>query len=159
METELALSEGPFQSGDELAPGGPGQDGVGQEEAVRGAEPAGVVERESAGRHDAMDMGMVLELLIPGMEHTEETDMGAQMFRITGNFEQGFGTGTEQQTVEEPRVLQDEGRQANRPGPRCSPWFWAAAGDAGAGSERRPAAVMCVPRAPPFRDTNRAAPQ
>ena len=111
METELALSEGLFQSGDELAPEDPGQDGLGQEEAVRGAEPAGVVEGESAGRHDAMDVGMVFQLLIPGMEHTEEADMGAQMFPITSNFEQGFGAGMEQQTVEEPGVLPGQGRQ------------------------------------------------
>ena len=116
VETDLALSEGLFQSGDELAPEDPGQDGVGQEEAVRGAEPTGVVERESAGRHDAMDMGMVLQLLIPGMEHTEEADMGAQIFRITSDFQQGFGTGTEQQTVEEPGVLPGQGRPLMREG-------------------------------------------
>jgi len=38
-----------------------------------------MVEGESAGRHNAMDMGMVLEFLIPGVEHAEETEMGAQM--------------------------------------------------------------------------------
>jgi hypothetical protein len=35
-----------------------------------------MVEGESAGRHDAMDMGMVLQFLIPGVEHAEETEMG-----------------------------------------------------------------------------------
>ena len=83
---------------------------------MRGAEPAGVVERESAGGNDAMDMGMVFQFLIPGMEHAEEADLGAEMFGIASDFEQGFGAGTEQQTVEELLVLQGQRRQLMRQG-------------------------------------------
>jgi len=36
-----------------------------------------MVEGESAGRHDAMDMGMVFQFLIPGVEHAEETEIDA----------------------------------------------------------------------------------
>ncbi len=116
METELALGEGPFQSGDELAPKDPSQDGTGKKEAGRGGKPTGMVWGESAGGNDAMDMGMVLQLLIPGMEHTEEANLGAEMFRMGSDFEQGLGAGAEQQIVENLLVLQSQGRQAMREG-------------------------------------------
>ena len=38
------------------------------------------------------------------------------MFGIASDFEQGLGTGTKQQAVEEPLVLQGEGRQPMREG-------------------------------------------
>jgi hypothetical protein len=75
-----------------------------------------MVEGESPGRHNAVDMGMMFQLLIPGVEHAEETDVGAKMLPMASDFEQGFGTGTEQQTIEELLVLQGEGRQLVREG-------------------------------------------
>jgi len=56
----LAVGEGLLQSVDELAAKGPSQDVAGKEEAGMGSDPTGVVRGESAGRNDAMDMGMVL---------------------------------------------------------------------------------------------------
>ena len=38
---------------------------------------------------------MVLEVLSPGMEHAEQTDVGTQMLRVARNLEQRGGTGTE----------------------------------------------------------------
>jgi hypothetical protein len=73
-----------------------------------------MVEGESAGSHDAMDMGMVFQFLIPGVEHAEEADMGAQM--VPSDCEQGFSTSTEQQTVKELLVLQGERHQLVREG-------------------------------------------
>jgi hypothetical protein len=59
-----------------------------------------------------MDMGMMLQLLIPTMEHAEEADFRAQMSGITRHFEQRFGTGLEQQIVDDLLVLQ---RQSGEP--------------------------------------------
>ena len=56
-------------------------------------------------------MGMELEFLIPGMEHTEEADLGAEMFGIASDIEESFGTGLQQQMVQDFLVLQGEGRQ------------------------------------------------
>ena len=36
-------------------------------------------------------MGMMLELLIPGVQHAEEADLGAEMSGIAGDFEERFG--------------------------------------------------------------------
>ena len=64
-------------------------------------DPVGVIQRESTGWDHAMDMGMMLEPLIPGVQHAEETDLGAQMSGIASHFEQGCGAGAEQQVVDD----------------------------------------------------------
>jgi hypothetical protein len=56
----------------------------------------GVIERQPTGGDDAVDMGMKLQLLIPGMQHAEEADLGSEMAGCAGNLEEGFGTGLEQ---------------------------------------------------------------
>ena len=48
---------------------------------------------------------MVLEVLSPGMEHAEQTDIGSKVLRAASDFEQRGGTGTEEQVVEELLVL------------------------------------------------------
>ena len=63
-----------------------------------------------------MDMGMSLQLLTPSMQHAEEPDLRPEMLGIASDFEQGFGTGTKEQAVEEFLVLQGEGRQPMRKG-------------------------------------------
>ena len=61
-----------------------------------------------------MDMRMMFQLLTPGMQNAEEADLGAEMFGIPGDFDQGFRAGTEQQIVNELLVLQCERRQETR---------------------------------------------
>jgi hypothetical protein len=114
VERKLALGESLLQSVDELAAKDPSQDLAGKKEAATGTDPAGVVGGKSSGSNDAMDMGMGLQLLTPGMQHAEEADLGPEMSRRASDFEQGFGTGTEQQAVEELLVLQGEGCQPMR---------------------------------------------
>ena len=55
-----------------------------------------------------MDVGMMLKVLAPGMEHAKKPDVCSQMLRVTSEFEQRCGTGSEQQIVKQPLVLQDE---------------------------------------------------
>ena len=45
--------------------------------------PAGVIEGEPTRWDDAVDMGMNVEFLIPGMQHAEEADLGTEMPRIS----------------------------------------------------------------------------
>ena len=52
-----------------------------------------------------MDMRMKLELLVPGMQHAEEADLGTEMSGIAGDFEKCFCTGPEQQTIDDLFVL------------------------------------------------------
>jgi hypothetical protein len=38
-------------------------------------------------------VGVKFELLVPGVEHAKEADLGAQMLGIASEFEECFGTG------------------------------------------------------------------
>ena len=63
-----------------------------------------------------MDVGMMLKVLAPGMEHAKESDLCSQMLRVTGEFQQCGGAGSEEQIVKQPLVLQSESRELVRQG-------------------------------------------
>jgi len=116
VEAELAVVEGPFESGDKLAAENTTQHLSGEEEAIAGVDPALVIGGEATGRDHAMDMGMMFQLLIPTVEHPEEADVGAQMAGITGDFEQGLGADPEQEIVDDLVVLQGQRGKPPRKG-------------------------------------------
>jgi hypothetical protein len=55
-----------------------------------------------------MGVRVMFEFLIPGVEHTEEADLGAEMLGIASDFEESFGTSLQQQMVQDFLVLQGE---------------------------------------------------
>ena len=61
-----------------------------------------------------MDMGMESELLIPGVQHGEEADFRAEVFRIASDFEKCFGTGAKQQIIDDFLVLQSQWSKLRR---------------------------------------------
>ena len=75
-----------------------------------------MIRSETAGGNHAVDMGMMLQSLVPGMEHTEETDLGSQMPGIASDLQQGCSTGVKQQVVDQPFILQCEWSQFPRQG-------------------------------------------
>ncbi len=80
------LKSGP-ESGDELAAKQTPEYLNGEKEARARSNPAGVIERESAGGDDTVDMGMKLEFLIPGVQHAEEANLGPEMPGITSHLQ------------------------------------------------------------------------
>ena len=42
-----------------------------------------------------MNVGMMLEFLVPGMENAEESNFGSQMFWVAGDLELRLGAGPE----------------------------------------------------------------
>ena len=46
-----------------------------------------MIRSETAGGEHAVDMGMMLQSLIPGMEHAEEADLGAEVAGIAGDLQ------------------------------------------------------------------------
>ena len=112
LEVELAIVESLFESVDELAAENFTQHFLGKKVVVSGTNPAGVIGREAAGRNDTMDMRMNCEFLAPGMQHTEEANLCAEVSRIASHFEKGFRTGAEQKIVEDLLILQNQWRQA-----------------------------------------------
>ena len=116
MELELVLPEELAKSGGELAAEYAAECADGQEEAVRRSDPSGAVGREAAGRYDVMDVGMMLKVLSPGMEHAKKPDLCSQMLWVAGEFQQRRCAGSEEQIVKQPLVLQNESREFVRQG-------------------------------------------
>jgi hypothetical protein len=75
-----------------------------------------VVGSETACGGNAVDVGMMLELLVPGMEHAEEADLRAEVAGTTGDLKQGRGTGLEEQVIDHALVLEREGSEFTRQG-------------------------------------------
>ena len=63
---------------------------------------------ESTGSKHAVDMRVMLQTLIPGVEHTEETDLCAKMPGITSDLKQSLSAGLKQQVIHHLLVLQRE---------------------------------------------------
>jgi hypothetical protein len=61
-----------------------------------------------------MDVGVMLQLLIPTVEHGEKADLSAQMAGIASHFEQGLRAGLEQQSINDPLVLQGQWGEPTR---------------------------------------------
>jgi len=78
---------------DELSAKYPPEHMDGEKESRVGWNPAGVIEREPTRWDDAVDMGMNLEFLVPGVQHAEEADLGGEMSGMTSHFKESFCTG------------------------------------------------------------------
>jgi hypothetical protein len=86
------LMKSSFETGDELAAEDATEYVDGQEEWVARIDPARAVGRETSGGNDTVDMRMSEQVLTPGMEHGEETDLGSEMLGIEGNLQKSFRT-------------------------------------------------------------------
>jgi hypothetical protein len=93
MEANLALTEVAFQSNDKLAAKNLSEHRDGEKEARVRGNPNRVIGRQSAGGDHTMGVRVMFEFLIPGVEHTEEADFGAQMLGIASDLEECFGAG------------------------------------------------------------------
>jgi hypothetical protein len=100
------LLESSLQAGDELAAEDATENVNGQEEGIAGMDPLLAVGRETSGRDDTVEVGMSQQVLSPGMEYREESDLGPQMSGIAGNFQKGFRAGAKQEVIEDLLVLQ-----------------------------------------------------
>src|SRR5271157_3227888 len=101
IEAELSFAAGALQRCHELTAKNSAQHFDGKKERVAGVDPVGVIQRESTRWDHAMDMGMMLQPLIPGMKHAEEADLGSKVPGIAGDLEQSCGAGVKQQVVDE----------------------------------------------------------
>jgi len=96
-EGEFSVTKGALQAGDELAPKHSAQHFHWEEESVPEPNPVFAVERETTAWDHTVDMRMMQKVLAPGMKHTQEADLGAEMFCVSRDFQQrGRRTGVEQ---------------------------------------------------------------
>src|ERR1019366_7818940 len=95
-------------TGEELATKDAAEDLHGQEKRIAWADPLTVVRRESARRNGAVYVGMEEQVLSPSVQDADHADLGAQVFAIDGDLQQGLSAGGEQQVVEQTRVFQGQ---------------------------------------------------
>ena len=69
------------------------------------AHPMGTVARQTAGSDDTVNVGMMLQLLIPRMQNAEEADLSAEALGVCGNFEESLCAAAEQQSIDHLLVL------------------------------------------------------
>src|SRR5713226_7889024 len=108
VELECPGLKSSLESGDKLAAEDTAEHFDGKEERAAGGDPAGVVRSEAAGGQHAVDMRMMLQSLVPGVEHAEETDLGSQAPGIAGDLQQSCSAGVKQQVIDQPFILQCE---------------------------------------------------
>ena len=109
MELEFAGGKRLLECLDEFATENLAEDSYREKEvAIPGRNPMRVIRRKAPGGNDAVNVGMMLQLLIPGMEDAEEPDFGAEMLGVGGDFQQRLSTAAEQQSVDYFFVLQGQ---------------------------------------------------
>jgi hypothetical protein len=53
-----------------------------------------------------MEMGMSEQGLSPGVQNREKSDLGAEVFGISGDLQKGLGSSPKQQAVNQSLILQ-----------------------------------------------------
>ena len=71
-EDEFLLIEGLSEKVEELALENHTECFYGEEEVFAGGDPTSLIERQSTGRDKAVEVEVVLELLVPGMQDTDK---------------------------------------------------------------------------------------
>ncbi len=95
MEAEPALGMEFFEAVHKLAPEHLFENVDWQEELLLRIDPPRMVQCQTAGGNDTMNVRMMLEFLVPGVQDAEESDLGTEVLRIAGDLDQRLGTGPE----------------------------------------------------------------
>ena len=114
VEAEFVLRMQLFESIHELAPEDFTQNAHRQEEFLLRVDPLRVVRSQTAGGNNTMNMRMVLEFLVPGVEDAEESDLRAETPRIAGDLKQRLGAGPKQQGIDLAFIDQRQWRKLPR---------------------------------------------
>jgi hypothetical protein len=110
VKAERSLAESSFQVGDEFGPEETAEYFDRKEELPATGNPAALVGRDSATGNDAVEMWMMMKVLSPGMQHCQKADPGAEVPWVGGDLQQGFRSGTEENAVNQPLVLERQRR-------------------------------------------------
>jgi hypothetical protein len=112
VELKLALGSQPLQTVDKLAREHRCHGMNGEEEAGLGGTGPSEVRGESAACDQAVEVGMVHEVLPPGVEESGDANLGVEL--VLAKFQERVGRGLKKQRVDELLVLQGQGTQLRR---------------------------------------------
>ena len=111
MKAELSIAESSFQVCHEFGPEEAAEYLDRKKKLPATRNPAALVERDAAARNHAVEVGMMIEVLSPGMQHCQKANASAQVSGIARDSSQGFGGGAEQDAIDQPLVLERQGRE------------------------------------------------
>ena len=114
VKCKLLPAKGALEAGYELAAKNPAQNSDRQKESRRRSNPLLPVSRQAAARHNAVNVGMPLQGLSPGVQDTQEADLGSEMLGIDRDLEKRFRAGLEEEPEEDLFVLPDHRNQRMR---------------------------------------------
>lgn len=86
----------------------------GQEVVGTGMDPAPGIGGKSTGGDEAVNVGMMGEVLRPGVQHRGEADLSAKVTRIRSNLQQGLSRGMEEKVIEAFGAGKKEGTEGVR---------------------------------------------
>jgi hypothetical protein len=102
------LVEGLFKVAEKSRPEQAGKDADGQEESRAARYPVAPIRSRSAAGDDAVQVGVIQEGLVPGVQDGQEADLSSKVLGIRGDGTEGFGGRPEKQSVKEALVLQGQ---------------------------------------------------
>src|SRR5262245_26214698 len=109
---EVALGISVAQRVEEQVAEAPTEDLHRQEEVGATGEPSGPIGCQPPSRQDTVEMRVMVELLPPGMEHGQATDLRAKMLRVPGDVLEGLCHSTQEHAVEDAGILQAQGAES-----------------------------------------------
>ena len=77
-----------------------------KEERFPARDPARLIGAESATGHHAMNVGMNMQILTPGVQHGQKADCRPQPLGIRRNGKQGLADCAEEDAIDRPGILQ-----------------------------------------------------
>src|ERR1700691_3897393 len=108
VELKLVAPEELSESSRELAAEYAAERDDRQEEAGRGIDPSGTVGSQAAGGNDVMHVRVMLKVLAPGVQYSEEADLGSEVLRIARHLKHGFGAGRVEQIIDDSLVAEGQ---------------------------------------------------
>src|SRR2546423_15202247 len=78
--------------------------------------PMRAIRSQAPRGQDTMQVGVMVQLLAPGVEDGEAADLGAEMLRVPGDILERLGDRAKEQPIEEARVLERQRPEVLRQG-------------------------------------------
>lgn len=110
-KVEITLSAGLDERLDEKVLKALTEDLHREEVSRTGWDPPMRIGGEAASGDDAVDMGVMGEVLRPGVQNGSEANISAEVLRVSGDRQQGLRGGMEEQVIEAFLIAENEGAQ------------------------------------------------
>jgi hypothetical protein len=111
---QVTAGEALLELSEHLAPKERAEDLHGKEMSLAGGTPPTTIGREPAGRDDAVDVGMKLELPGPGVEHGREAELSPESLRVAPEGEEGLGGRPHEERKDPTAIGEGDGSQGCR---------------------------------------------